>query len=344
MKKKSKIVFFILGIIFTVILSLVIYVNVKYKHIDSEIRMMGFLINKFVEFDDIDSLKKLKDNRLSLPHIMSDEVVLDEVFIDTVNGKIKVFIMKSKDYNYTSNKQVGLLWLHGGGYALKSPKDELFAMERFVLENNSVVIAPEYTLSVDEPYPRAINDCYDTLLWMKENADKLGIRENQLFVGGTSAGGGLTASLTLMARDKGEVNIAFAMPLYPMINQYTISDDDKNFIWDKRRNKIAWELYLGKGYDPESVSKYAAALMEDDFSNLPPMYTFIGNQDSFYEDTLEYVNRLKKDNVVVNYEVYKGGFHAFEYTCTFCNMSVTAWDKLLDHYDYASKNYFAEQK
>ena len=43
---------------------------------------------------------------------------------------------------------------------------------------------------------------------MKKNANKLGIRDDQLFVGGESAGGGLTCALSLYARDKKEVNIA----------------------------------------------------------------------------------------------------------------------------------------
>lgn len=53
---------------------------------------------------------------------------------------------------------------------------------------------------------------------MVTHADELGIRKNQIFVGGESAGGGLCAALCMLARDRGEVNIAFQMPLYPMID------------------------------------------------------------------------------------------------------------------------------
>ncbi len=337
----KRIILTILIIIFICFFILIIYVNNKYKNINSEIRLVGFVADLFVNFDDVDSLMKLSNNRINIPYEMNGDIILEEEYIDTENGKIKVYIMKSKK---SSDDEVGLLWLHGGGLAMKSPEDEFFLMEKFVLENNSVVISPEYTLSVEEIFPRAINDCYNTLVWMKDNAEYLGINDNQIFVGGGSAGGGLAASLALMARDKEEVNIAYLMALYPMINHYNISDEDDSFIWDKHKNKIAWELYLGSGYDPSKVSKYAAALVEDDFSDLPPTYSFVGDQDPFYEDTLEYVNKLSRDGNLVNLDVYEGAYHAFDITCSFCDISIEAWDKLMDEYNYASEHYYVEQK
>ena len=83
---------------------------------------------------------------------------------------------------------------------------------------NAVVISPGYRLAPLHPYPAAINDCYDALLYLLENVDKYNINKDQIMVGGESAGGGLAIALTYMARDKKEVNIAYQMPLYPMID------------------------------------------------------------------------------------------------------------------------------
>ena len=74
---------------------------------------------------------------------------------------------------------------------------------------------PDYTLSVEKPYPAAIDDCYLALLWMKKNHLNYMINPNQLMIAGDSAGGGLTAALSLMARDKNEVNIAFSNATIP---------------------------------------------------------------------------------------------------------------------------------
>ena len=58
-----------------------------------------------------------------------------------------------------------------------------------VKKYGAVVVSPGYRLSFVEPYPAAIDDCYDALLYLKNHADELGINRNQIMVGGESAGG-----------------------------------------------------------------------------------------------------------------------------------------------------------
>ena len=126
---------------------------------------------------------------------------------------------------YTPDKSpdmlvTGVLWIHGGGYitGMASMAGMMGMGPRLVKDHGCVVISPEYRLGKKGRYPNALNDCYAALKYMVEHADELGIRRDQIFVGGESAGGGLCAALCMLARDKGEVNIAFQMPLYPMID------------------------------------------------------------------------------------------------------------------------------
>lgn len=110
----------------------------------------------------------------------------------------------------------GLLWIHGGGYAMGIPEQDHGFVRSFVGATGCVMVVPDYKKSLYAPFPAALEDCYLALLWLKENGKKYGMRRDKIFVGGNSAGGGMTAALTLYARDKGEVNIAFQMPLYPI--------------------------------------------------------------------------------------------------------------------------------
>lgn len=112
----------------------------------------------------------------------------------------------------------GLLWMHGGGYAFGTPQQDSGTFKRFIKACGCTVVAPDYSLSPEAPYPAALEDCYTALLWLKNNAARLGVRSDQLMVGGVSAGGGLAAALAIYARDKNEVAIAFQMPLYPMLD------------------------------------------------------------------------------------------------------------------------------
>jgi acetyl esterase/lipase len=240
----------------------------------------------------------------------------------------------------------GVLWIHGGGYAIGSPEQSGETYKRLINESNCVIVAPDYRLSIEAPYPAALEDCYEALLWMKDNAKQLGIRDNQLMVGGESAGGGLTAALTLYSRDKREVNIAYQMPLYPMIDDRMTSESAKDNnapVWNSDSNRWAWKLYLGKLYEKE-VPAYAAAARAADYRNLPPTFTFVGDLEPFRDETIEYVENLRKAGVAVDFELYKGCYHAFDIMCPKSEVGKRAISFFMNSFKYAVEHYFAEQK
>jgi acetyl esterase/lipase len=63
----------------------------------------------------------------------------------------------------------GGLWTHGGGYAIGTPEQSLVTARRLVTASNAVVL-PDYRLSVEAPYPAALDDCHDALLWLRDHA------------------------------------------------------------------------------------------------------------------------------------------------------------------------------
>jgi len=208
----------------------------------------------------------------------------------------------------------GVLFLHGGGYAMGNPESFASTFENLIRTRDCVIVAPDYRKSVEAPYPAAVNDCYATLIWLKKNAAELGVRDDQLIVIGGSAGGGLTAAVTLMARDRGEVRVAFQMPLYPMIDDRMTSEsmrDNDAPVWSVRHNRVAWDLYLG-GLSGADVPKYAAPAREADYSGLPPTVTFVGDLDPFRDETVQYVERLRAAGVPVEFRLFEGCYHGFD--------------------------------
>jgi acetyl esterase/lipase len=179
--------------------------------------------------------------------------------------------------------------------------------------SGAVVVSPDYTLSIKKPYPAALHDAYSALLWLKENAGRLGADETMLMVGGQSAGGGLAAALALYARDKGEVKIVLQMPIYPMIDDRTISGKDaNNLLWSRKNNAEAWRLYLGEFYGAPDVPFYAAPARAQDLSNMPPAIGFIGSLDLFLDETKAYFAGLKDAGVEAQLRIYGGCYHGFE--------------------------------
>ncbi len=242
-------------------------------------------------------------------------------------------------------KPPAVLWIHGGGYATgfaamvhKSRAANL--AEKY----GAVVFSPEYTLSGKAPYPAQLHDCYAALLYIKNKAEELGIDPDRIMVGGESAGGGICAALTLYARDRGEVNIAFQMPLYPMLDDRDTESSRNNhhITWNTKRNHAAWKLYLGDaaGNPPQ----YAAPARAEDLTGLPPAYTFVGSKETFYSETAAYVERLKRAGVPAVMDVYPTGFHAFDILMPFLRMSKQAAAAFEKQYLYAAANFRAPQK
>lgn len=206
---------------------------------------------------------------------------------------------------------VALLWLHGGGYILGMK--EMVYMSRamdLVRKYGVTVFSPGYRLAWRRPYPAAVNDCYAVLDYINKHKSALGFR--RLMVGGESAGGGLCASLCMMARDRG-VRVAFQMPLYPMISNIDTQSSRNNHgkIWNTRRNHLGWRLYL-RGDAKKRVSPYAAPSCQTDYSHLPPCYTFVGEGEPFYAETLKYVDDLRRAGVRADVDVYPIDRHAFD--------------------------------
>lgn len=211
-----------------------------------------------------------------------------------------------------------LLWIHGGGYVLGDPDIDDGLCEQFVLNANCVVVSVDYRLAPQNPYPAALEDCYAALKWMVSQAEELKIDTARIAIAGASAGGGLTAALALLARDRGGPKIAFQMPLYPMIDDrnitpssYEINKENFPKLWNREQNRLAWSLYLGDTAKDE-VPPYAAPARARDLTGLPPAYTCIGVLDLFRDETIEYVNRLAQADVPVEFHLYPGCFHGFE--------------------------------
>jgi acetyl esterase/lipase len=238
----------------------------------------------------------------------------------------------------------GVLWIHGGGYAIGTPEGSRATAKRLAAASNAVVVLPDYRLSTEAPYPAALDDCYDALLWLRNSADALGVADDQLVVGGESAGGGLTAAVTLLARDRGEVAVAFQMPLYPMIDDRPTasSRDNSAPVWNTHTNDTAWDLYLGdlRGGD---VPPYAAPARATDLAGLPPTLTFVGDIEPFHDEVVDWCQRLRAAGVPVSLEIYPGAFHGFDLVAGFAPVSRKARAFLIDGFRDFIARYRAPQ-
>jgi triacylglycerol lipase len=206
--------------------------------------------------------------------------------------------------------------MHGGGYVAGDAADLEGVHLPLAADLGCVIVSVNYRLAPETPLPGGIEDCYAALSWSSANASELGIDPARIGLMGESAGGGLAAALALLARDRGEIALAFQHLIYPMIVDRTCVRADPHpivggFIWTPHNNRFGWSALLGREPGGPDVSPYAAAARADDLSGLPPTFISTGGLDLLLEENIEYARRLSRAANAVELHVYPGAFHAF---------------------------------
>ena len=267
----------------------------------------------------------------------------EERFIPSRNGvdQIRVRIFRPKN---ELGELPGFLYLHGGGYMIGKPEMYLDTIKKFIDAKPCVVIAPDYRKAIDAPYPAAFDDGYDTLLWMKEHAQQLGIIPERFVVGGHSAGGGLAAAISLKARDTQEVKIAFQLPIYPMIDDRQNTPSAVNSdapAWNSKSNQLGWQEYL-KDINKQDleIPAYAAPARATNYAGLPPTISIVGELEPFRDETIKYIENLRAHQVPVAFQLYEGCFHGFDIIVPESQVSKDAWKFVLDSFSEYMNIYF----
>lgn len=257
------------------------------------------------------------------PAPLNDDVTVSERYIPGPDGAPDVRVLIYAPVMKGSDRP-GVLYIHGGGYILGTPEMTGGSCALMVSGIGCVVVSVDYRLAPEHPYPEPLEDCYAGLKWFSEHAAELGVDAANIAVVGASAGGGLTAGLSLLARDRKGPAIVFQAPLCPMIDDRNITPSSHEITdpraWSREKNIFGWESYLGNAYGG-NVSPYAAVARAEDLSGLPPTYTYVGELDLFRDETIDYAAKLLQAGVPTELHVYPGCFHAFEMFTQLCETS-----------------------
>lgn len=205
--------------------------------------------------------------------------------------------------------------IHGGGYILGSYVMDDFLHDEWSPQLGTVGVSVEYRLAPDTPYPGPLEDCYAALRWTFEHADDLGVDVDRIGIYGLSAGGGLAAALALLARDRGELSLAFQLLDCPMLDDRQTTRSlaaDGLYVWDATSNEFGWRSYLGDLYGSDDVPPYAAAARATDLTGLPPSCVVVGSIDGFRDEDMDYALRLNQAGVPCELHVIAGLPHAYQ--------------------------------
>lgn len=202
---------------------------------------------------------------------------------------------------------------HGGAFIMGTAQMNHPANARIASEAGAVVVAVDYRLAPEDPFPAGVEDCYAGLLWVHANAAELGVDPTRIAVMGGSAGGALAAAVALMARDRGGPAICFQALQIPVTDDRLESWSSQNFrdtpMFNRPGAENMWENYLGAGYQGRETSPYAAPNRAADLAGLPPAYVQTMDLDPLRDEGIDYAYRLMTAGVSVELHAYPGTFH-----------------------------------
>ncbi|KAJ6093592.1 hypothetical protein N7486_008881 [Penicillium sp. IBT 16267x] len=208
-----------------------------------------------------------------------------------------------------------MLYIHGGGWVLGNIDTENVVCSNLCVRGNCVVVTVDYRLAPEHPWPAAVHDCWETLLWLvAEGPAALSIDTSKIATGGSSAGGNLAAIMTHKALT---LSPHSASPLIPVTdNTATVENNESYRRYEHTPAlpslKMIWyrDHYLPNEADcrnPEASPLFYA----DDWSRLPPALVMVGELDVLRTEGEQYADKLQKAGVAVDLQVMKGMPHPF---------------------------------
>jgi acetyl esterase len=212
-----------------------------------------------------------------------------------------------------------LFYIHGGGMVLGDAQMREGIDGARALAWNCVIVSVDYRLAPETPFPGPVDDCYAALCWTFDHAAELGIDPARIALMGDSAGGGLAASLALLARDRGGPQACAQVLVYPMLDHRTGGDADPyrnpftgEFGWTHAFNRFGWSCLRGEYSADDARAGHFSASLATDLSGLPPAAIFVGTLDLFFDEDLDYARRLCVSGVPAELHCYPGAPHGFD--------------------------------
>jgi acetyl esterase/lipase len=174
-----------------------------------------------------------------------------------------------------------------------------------------IVVAVDYRLSPEFPYPAAVDDCVAAVSWVADNAESFGGDRHRIGLLGRSAGACLAACAALRLRDEGGPTLVMQALIEPALddraNTPSMEQGCDAVFWNSRNALLSWGHYLA-GHEPD---EYTTPSRRHDLSGLPPTYVTVNELDPLRDQGIDYSRRLLAAGVSVELHCWPGAFHGF---------------------------------
>lgn len=205
-----------------------------------------------------------------------------------------------------------LVFFHGGGWVIGDLQTHDNVCRALAHQASCVVVAVDYRLAPEHPFPAALDDSYNATCWVADNAAALGIDPSRIAVGGDSAGGNLATCVCLQAKTLGTPAITHQLLVYPVtdtsLDSPSYTDNGEGYMLTRATMAWFWDHYIG---DQPRDNPLMAPLLATDVSGLPSATVVTAEFDPLRDEGEAYAAKLTAAGVATSTRRYDGMIHGF---------------------------------
>jgi len=235
---------------------------------------------------------------------------IKNITVEVNSEKIPVRIYTPED----GDKFPIIIYSHGGSWIAGNLDTHDNVCRKLSKNTKAIVISVDYRLAPENPFPAGLNDVYNILEWTYKNAESINGDEKQIAIAGDSAGGNLSAAVSLMAKDKNGPHITCQVLIYPSTNIYELNTASWSyFANDFNVSKEEMEKYISL-YVPRKEDRknpYVSPLLAKDFNELPHTLVITAEIDPLRDEGEAYGNKLKDIGIQAEVIRFNGVTHGF---------------------------------
>jgi acetyl esterase len=231
----------------------------------------------------------------------------------TVDGReVELFVVKP---DRMDGHPGVILFLHGGVWIVGDFENHKRLVRDIVVESGQPAVFLQYTTLPAAKYPAQMNEAYTALEWTEKHAAEFGADARRIAVVGNSVGGDMSASLTLMAKDRNGPKISYQVLLWPATDAGVETCSYEKYANDRFLSrafmKYGWDLYAPTSAERDNpyVSPLRASLAE--LHGLPPALVITDENDVLRDEGEAYGHRLQNAGVPSVTTQYDGTIHDF---------------------------------
>ncbi len=203
-----------------------------------------------------------------------------------------------------------VLYFHGGGYLLGSPKTHERLVGHIANAVGCRVLSVDYRLAPEHPHPAAVQDATAAYRWLLAQ----GYAPGHIAISGDSAGGGLALATVLSIKQDGLPQPAAAVPLSPWTDMEASGDSmttnqGTDLILQKSGVFSMAASFLGEGNDPRDP---LAAPLHGDYAGIAPIYLQVGGDELLLDDSTRVAEKARAAGVDVQLDIFPGMQHVFQ--------------------------------